>query len=191
MEKVKRHIDKLIVIGGSAGSLDALFLLIPGLRADFPQAIVLVLHRKSSNDGLLTELLSTKTSLIIKEIEDKDPLERGHIYIAPGDYHILFEKNETLALDDSEKVAFSRPSIDVAFQSAADAWGESLVCILLSGANADGSDGLEYVKNRGGTTIVQLPQSAEVPFMPQHAIGRGLADYVLDLKEMLDFLNRS
>jgi two-component system chemotaxis response regulator CheB len=190
MEKVKVDIRKLVVIGGSAGSLEALFRLIPGLRHDFPHAIVLVLHRKSTNDSLLTDLLSTKTTLIIKEIEDKDSLEQGHIHIAPGDYHVLFEKDGTLALDDSEKVAFSRPSIDVAFQSAAEAWGKSLVCILLSGANSDGSEGFKHVRELGGATVAQLPGSAEVPFMPQQAIDLNLADFVFDLPELIQFLNR-
>ena len=189
MEEITLGPGKLIIIGGSAGSLEVLFRIIPGLRSDLPHPIVIVLHRKASTDTQLIDLLSSKTSLQVKEIEDKDSLDEGSIFIAPGDYHLLFEKDGTLALDDSEKVAFSRPSIDVAFQSAAEAYGERLISILLSGANADGSAGMETVKATGGVTIVQSPDSAEVAYMPQQAIDRQVADLVLDVQGILDFLN--
>jgi two-component system chemotaxis response regulator CheB len=190
MEKVKAGIDKLIVIGGSAGSLDAIFRIIPRLPAAFPHPIVVILHRKDSGDSLLSELLATKTPLIIKEIEDKDALTPGIIYIAPGDYHLLFEEDGALALDDSEKVAFSRPSIDVSFQSAAEAYGSSLTCILLSGANSDGTAGLLQAKKAGGVTIVQSPADARVSYMPQYAIDQQAADHILDAAGIIAFLQR-
>jgi two-component system chemotaxis response regulator CheB len=138
----------------------------------------------------LTDLLGAKTSLLIREIEDKDMLVNGCIFLAPGDYHLLFEKDGSLSLDDSEKVAFSRPSIDVAFQSAADAYGAATICLLLSGANADGAAGMAQVQAAGGITVAQSPESAEVPYMPQQAIDRQVADYVLDVQGIVEFLNR-
>lgn len=180
---------RLIVIGGSAGSLDVLFRLLPVLRPDFPYPIVIVLHRRANVDTMLTELLGMKTKLQLSEPEDKDPIRPGWIYLAPGDYHILFEKDASISLDYSEKVAYSRPSIDVAFQSAADAFGEKVTGILLSGANADGTEGLRRIRETGGTTIAQLPQSAEVAFMPQQAISNDLADYILDVPGIAAYLN--
>jgi two-component system chemotaxis response regulator CheB len=188
MEKVKAGIDKLILIGGSAGSLEVLFRLIPELPAGFSYPVAIVLHRKDSGDSPLTELLAAKSSLIIKEIEDKDPLTAGRIHLAPGDYHLLFEQDGTLALDDSEKVAFSRPSIDVSFQSASEVYGASLVCILLSGANSDGTAGLLYAREAGGTTVVQSPEEASVAYMPQYAIEQQAADHVLDTAGIIAFL---
>jgi two-component system chemotaxis response regulator CheB len=189
MAQRERSIRRLVVIGGSAGSLDVLFRLLPVLRPDFPHPIVIVLHRRANVDTMLTELLAMKTKLTLSEPEDKDPIQPGWIYLAPGDYHILFEKDGLLSLDYSEKVAYSRPSIDVAFQSAADCYGPNTLGILLSGANADGSEGMGAIRNAGGTTIVQLPQSAEVAFMPQQAISKQVADYILDVEGIAAFLN--
>ena len=178
----------LIVIGGSAGSLDALLHILPMLESP-PAPVIIVLHRKYSNDTTLSDLFSTRTRLKVKEVEDKDPLKKGRIYIAPADYHLLIEKEKTFTLDDSEKINYSRPSIDVTFQSAADVFGEKLACILLSGANADGTEGFEYVQSLGGITIAQDPGSAEVPFMPRHAIKSGFASHTMGLKEISGFIN--
>ncbi|MBC7553654.1 MAG: chemotaxis protein CheB [Taibaiella sp.] len=190
MEKGKVNIKKLIVIGGSAGSLEVLLRVLPGLKVPFPYPVVIVLHRKQSNDNLLTELLSLKTKIKVKEIEDKDALVNGIIYLAPGNYHILFEEDYTFSLDDSERVNYSRPSIDVAFQSAADVFGGALTCILLSGANADGADGFLYVKERGGETIVQAPETAEVAYMPEQVIANKSADKICDIDGIANWLNR-
>jgi len=181
--------SKLVLIGGSAGSLEALLDIISTLNSNIRVPIILVLHRKSSNDSLLSDLLSTKTEIVVKEIEDKEKIKENHIYITPGDYHILFEADGTMALDDSEKVNYSRPSIDVAFESAADVYGPSLTCMLLSGANSDGTNGLRYVKEKGGTAIAQAPQAAEVAFMPQSAIDNKVVDYVLDNEGIVNYLN--
>lgn len=190
MEKAKGSIGKVILIGGSAGSLDALLKILPSIHPEFIHSIVIVLHRKFSNDNILTGLLSLKTVLKVREVEEKDPIQRGYIYIAPGDYHLLFEKDFSFSLDDSEKVNYSRPSIDVAFQSAADVLGSSLVCILLSGANADGTEGCKYAKEKGGTTVAQLPRSAEVAYMPSQAIASNVVDYVLDIEGIISFINQ-
>jgi two-component system chemotaxis response regulator CheB len=189
MAQGKVNHDKVILIGGSAGSLEVLLQLLPGIRADFPYPVVIVLHRKSSND-ILTELLATKTKLNVHEIEEKEPLKYGAVYVAPGDYHVLFEKDKTFSLDYSEKINFSRPSIDVAFESAADAFGPSLICILLSGANADGTAGFKHAKEQGSMIIAQQPESAEVAYMPQQAILNNDVDHIFDVPQMIAFLNK-
>ncbi len=180
---------RVIVIGGSAGALDVLFSLLPALRRDFPHAIVIVLHRKGSDDGSLAKLLAIRSGLPVREIEDKDDLSAGSVFLAPPDYHLLFEADGGLSLDDSEKVAYSRPSIDVALGSAADAYGERVTALLLSGANADGADGMMRVRACGGVTIAQLPASAAVPFMPQQAISNGAAKLVYDVAGIVRYLN--
>lgn len=180
---------KVLIIGGSAGSLDVLLKTFPSLEVP-SFAIVIVLHRKHTDDNTLEELIAAKTKIPVKEVEDKVALERGCIYIAPSDYHLLFEKNDLLSLDTSEKVNYSRPSIDVAFESAADVYGKSLVGILLSGANADGTDGLIAIKKSGGTIVIQKPETADMPFMPNNALMRTTPDYVLDVSELLQLIAR-
>jgi two-component system chemotaxis response regulator CheB len=180
---------KLIVIGGSAGSLDVLLYIIPRLKKDFPYPIVIVVHRRNANDTVLSNLLATKTDLVVKEIEEKESLCAGTIYTAPGDYHTLLEEDLSFSLDYSERVNFSRPSIDVVFRSMADILGDKLVCILLSGANADGTDGMIYVQKTGGITIAQKPSSAEVYYMPDHAIASHAVQHILNPQEIADFLN--
>ena len=180
---------KVIIIGGSAGSLEVLMKVLPRLAAIPSYALVIVLHRKSAEDSTLEELIALKTSIPVKEVEDKTPLRHGFIYVAPSDYHLLFEKNNLLSLDTSEKINHSRPSIDVSFESAADVYGENLTAILLSGANADGTEGLKDIKKTGGLTIVQSPKSAEVDFMPRHAMMNAEVDYVLDLEGIFGFLD--
>ena len=178
----------MLIIGGSAGSLDVLLKILPHL--EIPSfAIVIVLHRKHTDDTTLEELIAVKTIIPVKEVEDKLALEPGNIYIAPSDYHLLFEKNDLLSLDTSEKINYSRPSIDVAFESASDVYGKSLVGILLSGANADGTDGLIAIKNAGGTIIVQKPETADMPFMPNNAIEHTSPDYILEVEEILEFIS--
>lgn len=179
---------KLLIIGGSAGSLEVLMKILPGLSTIPSFAIVLVLHRKSTEDATLEELIAIKTNIPVKEVEDKTPILPGYLYVAPSDYHLLFEKNDVLSLDISEKVNYSRPSIDVSFESAAEVYGESLVGLLLSGANSDGTEGLLAIKNAGGITVVQNPESAQMPTMPQNAITYTAPDYILDVEHILKFI---
>jgi len=179
---------KLLLIGGSAGSLEALIKILPRLTAIPDFAIVIVLHRKSSEDSTLEELIAIKTSIPVKEVEDKVALLPGNIYVAPSDYHLLFEKNGWLSLDTSEKVNYSRPSIDVSFESAADAFGTGVAAILLSGANADGTHGLVEIKQAGGTVIIQDPESAEMPFMPRNALQNVTPSHLLDVEGILAYI---
>lgn len=179
---------KVLIIGGSAGSLEVLMKLLPNLTSIPSFAMVFVLHRKNAKDATLEELIAIKTSIPVKEVEDKTSFLPGYIYIAPPDYHLLFEKNNVLSLDTSEKINYSRPSIDVSFESAAEVYGPSLIAILLSGANADGTNGLLAVKDAGGITIVQNPDTAQMPLMPQNAITLVNPDYIFDVDEMLHFI---
>ena len=178
----------VVLIGGSTGSIDVLLSLLPALRAPLPYALVIVLHRKNTADSNLANLFALKTSIPLVEVDDKDPIVTGNIYLAPADYHLLIEQDGTFSLDDSEKVNYSRPSIDVTFESAADVYGPSLLGILLSGANADGTNGLKAIKKAGGIIVVQQPESAQVAFMPRQAMLSIPIDYVLDVAELIALL---
>ncbi|KFF04338.1 chemotaxis protein CheB [Flavobacterium reichenbachii] len=179
---------KVIIIGGSAGSLYALIQILPEIVKVNSFAIVIVVHRKSSDEQTLEDLLTLKSKLEVKPVEDKVPLLPNYIYIAPSNYHLLFEKEETLSLDTSEKINYSRPSIDVSFESAAEVYGSSLIGILLSGSNKDGTLGLQAIQAAGGTVVVQNPLSAEMPFMPNNAILNMTPDFILNVQEILEFI---
>lgn len=180
---------KLLVIGGSAGSLEVLLHVLPQLRPNLSFPVIIVLHRKSSSDSVLIDLFAGKTELTVVEAEDKERLTAGCIYLAPADYHLLVEKDNTVSLDFSEKVNFSRPSIDVTFETAAEAYGSNLATILLSGASSDGTNGLKLVKSLGGLTIVQSPSSAEVAYMPEQAITAVKIDRIIHPKDMAALIN--
>jgi two-component system chemotaxis response regulator CheB len=180
---------KVLVIGGSAGSLEIILKALPRLNSNIPLAIVIVLHRKNSFDTTLTDLLSSRTKIPVNEVEEKQRVKTCNIYIAPPDYHLLFEKDNTFGLDFSEKINYSRPSIDVAFESAADVYNNGLACLLLSGANADGVSGLKIAKYKGAIIAVQDPSEAEVSYMPQQALSSLEVDYVLKNNEIAEFIN--
>ncbi len=179
---------KLIVIGGSAGSLQVILDLLSPLDRSFPIPILVVLHRSGPFESGMEELLAARTRMQSKEVEEKEPLLPGTVYICPADYHVLIEKDHSLSLDYSERVNYSRPSIDVSFRSAADVYGSALICLLLSGGNADGAEGLDYAKERGATTIVQDPETAEVSYMPNYAIAHARVDLILKPEEMPEAL---
>lgn len=180
---------ELMVIGGSAGSLEVIITALPQLRTGLPFAILIVLHRGSDPDPVLPSLLAAKTNIPVKEVEEKEPVRAGTIYIAPADYHLLIEKDLTFSLDYSEKVNFSRPSIDVTFEVAAEVYGNKLTCLLLSGGNTDGTGGLATVIKAGGLAVVQNPLSASVPMMPQHALSSLPINCVLNTEEVATFIN--
>jgi two-component system chemotaxis response regulator CheB len=180
---------RAVVIGGSTGSIDVLLRLLPALKAPLSFALIIVVHRGNTADSALADLLSIKTNIPLKEVDDKDVVEQGSIYLAPADYHLLIEHDGTFSLDDSEKVNYSRPSIDVTFESASDVYGRTLVGIILSGANADGTAGLNVIKKGGGVLIAQKPQTAQIGFMPQQAILHADIDLILDIDELIEFVN--
>ena len=178
-----------LLIGGSAGSLDVLLKLLPSLDIDLAFPILIIIHRKNGADSLLPELLSGRTRLTVKEAEEKEPLLPGVIYIAPSDYHVLVELDHTISLDYSEKINYSRPAIDVSFQTAAEVFQDRLACVLLSGSNADGVDGLKYVKQWGGLTVIQNPDNAQVAYMPAQAKLHVEIDKILNAEDMGEFIN--
>jgi two-component system chemotaxis response regulator CheB len=178
-----------LIIGGSAGSLDVLLKVLPLLSPTLSFPIVIVVHRKHGADSLLPELLSGRTSLRVKEIDEKEYLQAGTIYIAPSDYHTLIERDHTFSLDYSEKINYSRPAIDATFQTASEVYQSKLVCLLLSGSNADGVNGLKSVKSWGGTTVIQDPATAQVSYMPEQAYIHAKIDYVLPIEDIAEFIN--
>ena len=159
---------RLIVVGVSAGGLFALRTLVAALPAEFEIPLAVVQHR-SRDSELLCELLQECAPLQVSEVNDKQPIQRGFVYVGPPDYHLLVEPGY-FALSTDEPVRFSRPSIDVMFRSAADTYGPDVVGVVLTGANADGAGGLRAIVDRGGYAVVQDPATAEVAVMPQQAL---------------------
>jgi two-component system chemotaxis response regulator CheB len=168
-----------VVVGGSAGSFDPLMKVLSALPRDFALPVVIVLHVAPRKPSLLAHVLGPHCCLPVKEVDDKEAVEPGNVYVAPPNYHLLMEKTGRFSLSVDDLVHFSRPSIDVLFESAADAYGASLVGVLLSGANEDGARGISRIKAAGGTTIVQAPASAQAPTMPEAALRLTQPDYVL------------
>lgn len=160
---------ELVVIGTSWGGLHALRRVLEGLPATFDLPVVVVQHRHRDSDHLLVTLLQDHTSLPVHEIEDKTDLDAGHVYVAPAEYHVLVEVGH-LALSTEEPVRYSRPSIDVTFESAADSYGSRTVGVVMTGANDDGARGLKRIADRGGAAIIQEPSSAESATMPAAAL---------------------
>lgn len=159
-----------VVIGASAGALETLSLILPSLPANYPLPVMVVVHLPADKKSILAELLQARCEVAVREAEDKEPAVAGTVYFAPPDYHLLVENDHTLSLSDDEPVLYSRPSIDVLFESAADAYGQGLIGIVLTGANHDGAIGLKAIAEAGGTVIVQNPESAYATAMPEAAI---------------------
>ena len=180
--------DKIFVVGTSSGGLAALQVLLPGLPEDFPCPLVVVQHRGKEPGSGLCDFLQRSSRLPIGEPEDKEPIAQGRIYLAPRDYHLLIEKGN-FALSTDAPVSYARPSVDVLFESAADAYGESVVGVILTGANEDGARGLAKIKSAGGLALVQEPATAQTPEMPQAAIAATNIDRILPLREIAPFLN--
>ena len=181
------HADA-IVIGTSAGGVEALSVLLPSLPEGLRAAVLVVLHLPRERPSLLVEIFTPKCRLPVREAEDKEPIEPGVVYFAPPDYHLLVDNGPRVALSADEPVNFSRPSIDVLFESAADIYGARLIGIILTGASHDGALGLEAVRCAGGVTIVQEPESAQVPTMAESALKRGPVDHVLSLEQIAGWL---
>ncbi|HEX2699429.1 MAG TPA: chemotaxis protein CheB [Acidimicrobiales bacterium] len=175
---------RLAVVGGSWGGLDALGRLLALLDPGGPLAVAAALHRAPNGpEGALVSYLRSRSRLPVAEAEDKDEIEPGHVYLAPADYHLLVEPGR-FALSIDAPIHFSRPSIDVLFESAADAYAEAATAVVLTGANADGCSGLCQVKRRGGLTLVQDPETAVRREMPDAAIATGVVDEVLTVEEI-------
>jgi two-component system, chemotaxis family, protein-glutamate methylesterase/glutaminase len=179
-----------IVLGCSAGGLTAMEVLFAGIDPALPQPIVVCCHTGSSNVDLMCELLAHHATLPVIEAQERAPLHPGTIHVAPSGYHLLVEASHRFALSVDERVSFARPSIDVLFDSAAEAYRESLLGILLTGANRDGAEGLARIRRYGGLAIVQDPDDAEVPAMPRAALELAGADHCLPLTAIAPLLNR-
>lgn len=177
----------LVVVGTSWGGLTALRTLVSGLPSTFRMAMTLVQHRHKESDHLLSTLLQERTSLEVCEVEDKMPLQHGRIYVAPPDYHTLVEPGH-FSLSTEAPVRYSRPSIDVTFLSAADSYGHRTVGVVLTGANADGSEGLRRISDCGGMAIVQDPGTAESALMPLSAMNAVPRARVMTLEGMVKFI---
>lgn len=160
---------KAVVIGASAGAIDALLAILPSLPKNYPLPIVVVVHLREDRESALVELFRRRCAMNVIEAEDKMPIEAGVVYFAPPDYHLLIEANQWLSLSVDEPVNYSRPSIDVMFQSAADAYRERLVGVVLTGANRDGAQGLRSILDAGAVALVEDPRFAYAPVMPQAA----------------------
>ena len=175
-----------IVIGASAGGVEALTRLLPALPRTMRASVFVVLHLPRERPSLLVDLFAPKCAVPVREAADKELVEPGTVYFAPPDYHLLLDQGPQLALSVDELVNYSRPSIDVLFQSAADVYGRRLLGIILTGANEDGASGLAAVRAAGGLTIVQRPDTAYSPQMALFALQRTAVDHVLSLDEIAD-----
>lgn len=185
---MKRRDIRALVIGGSAGGIDALMRILPALpaRPSFPVAVVL--HVPEDRDSRLAEVFAQHVPLPVLQAEDKAPLSAGTIYFAPPGYHLSIEDDFSFSLSQEEPVHFSRPAIDILMSSAADAYGARLCGIVLTGASADGAAGLARIGELGGLTVVQDPEDAEIATMPAAAIRRRTPDMILPLREIRSLL---
>jgi len=161
---------RAVVLGGSAGAVKALSVLLPAFPANCQAAVLVVVHLPRERPSLLVDLFAPQCLLRVREAQDKEPVEAGTVYFAPPDYHLLVEEGPQLALSVDEPVHFSRPSIDVLFESAADVYREHLMGVILTGASQDGAAGLRAIRRAGGMAIVQDPASAEASLMPRAAL---------------------
>ena len=182
-ESLTRGIDA-VVVGASAGGVEVLSVLLSMIPADCRVSFFVVVHIPRERPSLLPELFAGRCALPVREAEDKEPVQPGTVYFAPPDYHMLIDRGPALALSGDEPVHFSRPSIDVLFDSAADIYGERLMGVILTGANQDGAEGLAAVGRAGGRTIVQEPDSAAVAFLPRAALESGPVDAVLSIERL-------
>lgn len=177
-----------VVIGTSAGGLAALTTILSALPESYPLPVIIVQHRSRDEPTLLEEVLSYKCRIPIKQADEKQPILKGSVYFAPGDYHLLIEQDRTFSLSFDPPVHYSRPSIDVLFESAAQVYGRYLLAIILTGANQDGSDGIRMIRALGGTTIAQKPETAAHKAMPQAAVSTGSIQHILELDQITKFL---
>jgi two-component system chemotaxis response regulator CheB len=177
-----------IVIGVSSGGLNAMKIMFSLLPKEFDTPIIIVQHVSPGSENLWIKLLNNKSNLHIKEADEKEKIERGNVYIAPPNYHLLIEKDKTFSLTIDERVNYARPSIDVLFESAADAYKTSLIGVVLTGSNNDGTKGIKRIQDCGGVTIIQDPDTAESTYMPASAIAAIRPDYILPLNEIIDLL---
>jgi two-component system chemotaxis response regulator CheB len=180
-----------VVIGTSAGGLTALTTLLEQLPVNYPIPIIIVQHRSKEPRDLLEEILQTKCEMRVKQADEKEKIEKGFVYIAPPDYHLLIENDFTFSLTADEAVLYSRPSINVLFESAASVYKDKLIGVILTGANSDGAKGVSAIAANGGLTIAQKPDEAQFPTMPLASIETKKIDLIFTLAEIQSFLLNS
>ncbi len=181
--------DGIVVVGASWGGLQALTTLVSGFAASFPFPVVVVQHRSRDSTSALAELLQDVSKLQICEVEDKAPIVSGHVHIAPPDYHLLVDRG-SFSLSTEAPLRYSRPSIDITFESVAYAYDSGAIGVVLTGANQDGAAGLRTIVARRGTAIVQDPETAESPTMPRAALEAVPTATVLPIGDIAPFLTR-
>jgi two-component system, chemotaxis family, protein-glutamate methylesterase/glutaminase len=177
-----------VVIGASAGGVEALSVLLPALPVETKAAVFIVLHLRRDRPSLLSEIFARKCSLRVREAQDKESVSPGTVYFAPANYHVLLDEGPQTALSTDDPVHHSRPSIDVLFESAAHVYGSRLMGIILTGANEDGAEGLAAIHDGGGVTVVQEPETARSPHMVNSALKLRPADFVLPLDRIAALL---
>lgn len=185
-----KNLEKVFIIGTSAGGVSALHRILESIDASFSVPLIIIQHLPDSSPIEVGTIYHTKDQRPVVEIEDKMPIEANQVYFAPGGYHVLFERDGSFSLNQDEPVRFSRPSIDVTFESAAEVFGPKVTAFVLTGANSDGALGLVAVKKAGGTTVVQSPEDAEYPDMPGAAIGLQNPDFIVNLTNMPELMTR-
>lgn len=184
----KKSAYEVVVIGSSWGGLKALSTILSQLTEDFPLPILIVQHQHKNSEGLLTQILKKRTPLNVLEGEEKEKIKPGCVYIAPAGYHMLIESDKTISLSNDEMVNYSRPSVDVLFESAAEVYRGKTIGVILTGANSDGALGMKKVKQFGGLTIVQDPKTAEADSMPKEAIKMTDINHIEKLDKIADLL---
>ncbi|HTA83808.1 MAG TPA: chemotaxis protein CheB [Bacteroidia bacterium] len=177
-----------IVIGVSSGGMNAMKVIFSILPRSFITPIIIVQHIGANSTNQWIGLLNDTTTLSIKEADEKEKIENGKVYIAPPNYHLLIEKDKTFSLTIGERVSYARPSIDVLFESAAEAYQNKLIGVILTGSNSDGTKGMKRIKECGGLAIIQDPKTAESSYMPASAISAIQPDYILPLKDLSELL---
>lgn len=187
MSKTRRY--KAVVIGSSAGGLNALKVIFSKLEPNFGIPVIMVQHISPDAENYLIHILNDLKNIPVKEADEKEMPVKGMAYVAPPNYHLLIEPDQTFTLTVDERVNYARPSIDVLFETAAEAYREGLIGIILTGANSDGSKGLKKIRDLGGLTIVEDPETAEVKSMPRAALLSTPADHVLPLEKIAPLLN--
>ncbi len=189
LENTDRQRYEAVVIGASAGGVKAIEVLLSLLKKNSCLAFIIVQHMSPTSDDFIVQHLNENSELTVKQADEKETIQKGVAYIAPPDYHLLVEEDKTFSLTVDEKINYSRPCIDLMFETAARAYESSLMGVVLTGANKDGSQGLKIIKDLGGLAIVQDPQTAQMPVMPNEAISVVDVDHILSIKEIACFLN--
>ena len=179
----------MLVLGGSAGSFKHIFDAVRIFPSTLNKAVLIIIHRKKNFFSEIENLFAENSRMFLREVSDKDAINKNTIYIAPANYHTLIESKHSFGLDVSEAVWYSKPSIDVSFECAAEVFKDKCTAVLFSGANQDGARGLLALRNNGALTIAQDPEEAEMPEMPQAAIRMNAAEYILKTEEILALFN--